>query len=316
MRDDWPEGETETETEDEASPSVGAETEAVEEIEEAEEPADAQLDSIRLYLKSIRHLSLLSFEEEVSLAREIARGNQAARQRMIESNLRLVVSIGKRYLNRGLPLQDIIEEGNLGLLRAVEKYDPDKGFRFSTYASWWIQQAITRAIINHGKLIRLPIHVVDRMKRYFSEMDDLVQELGRKPAPSELAKRTSVSEEETAEIQRMLRKTYSLDSPISEGNDVSLADVIEDTQQMSQETQFHTGWRREEVLQWVGTLKETERKVIHMRFGLDGDEPQTLEEIGKSFGLTRERVRQIEAVALRKLRAIFEERAIAPGEML
>jgi RNA polymerase primary sigma factor/RNA polymerase nonessential primary-like sigma factor len=321
MRDDWPEGEPETETasEDEASPPTETETETREETQEAEEAEEAEdvpLDSIRLYLKSIRHLPLLSFEEEISLAREIARGNQAARQRMIESNLRLVVSIGKRYLNRGLPLQDIIEEGNLGLLRAVEKYDPDKGFRFSTYASWWIQQAITRAIINHGKLIRLPIHVVDRMKRYFSAMDDLVQELGREPIPSELAKRTSVSEEETAEIKQMLRKTCSLDSPISEGNDVSLADVIEDTHQVSQAAQFHAGWRREEVLQWVDTLKENERKIISLRFGLDGDEPQTLEEIGKSFGLTRERVRQIEAIALRKLRAIFEEKEIAPGEML
>ncbi len=309
MRDDGSESESETEGQgDEETPSAEYEAEDTED--------DVPLDSISLYLKNIRHLPLLSFEEEVALARKIACGDPDARQRMIESNLRLVVSIGKRYQHRGLPLQDVIEEGNLGLLKAVEKYDPEKGFRFSTYASWWIQQAITRAIINHGKLIRLPIHVVDRMKKYFSSMDDLVQELGREPEPAEIARQTSTSEEEIFEIQQLLRKTCSLDSPISEGNDISLADVIEDKQQVSQAVQFHVGWRREELLQWVGSLKENEQKIINLRFGLDGDEPQTLEEIGKSFGLTRERVRQVEAVALRKLRTIFEAKEIAPGEML
>ncbi len=307
MPDDWPEGEIEDVQETEESPPS--------EVEE-EELEETPLDSIKLYLKNIRHLPRISSDEEITLAREIGRGNRKARQRMIEANLRLVISIGKRYLNRGLLLQDIIEEGNLGLLRAVEEYDPDKGFRFSTYASWWIQQAITRAIINQGRLIRLPIHVVDRMKRYFSNLDDLAQELGREPSPAELAERVVVPEEEILGTQRLLLKTYSLESPISEDHDISLADVIEDTQQVSQTAQFHAEWCREELFRWVSSLKENERKIIRLRFGLDGDEPKTLEEIGQCFGLTRERVRQIEAVALRKLRNIADEKKIAAGVVL
>ncbi len=284
-----------------------------------EEPEDRYApppDPVKTYLRDIRRSTLLTFKDEVMLAKKIAKGDEAARQRMIESNLRLVVSIGKRYMNRGLPFSDIIEEGNIGLIKAVEKYDHKKGFRFSTYASWWIRQSIERAIINQGKLIRLPVHVVERVNHYLAHLEDLVQELGREPAIGEISKKMKLQEEEVDRIQQLLRKTYSLDSPISANKETSLRDVIEDTSQISPMNKAEGVRRREDILEWMTVLKDNERQVIILRFGLEGDEPHTLEEIGKLFGLTRERVRQIESAALRKLRVVIAEKTIGPEEIL
>jgi len=273
-------------------------------------------DSVKTYLRDIRRASLLTFQDEVMLAKRILQGDESARQRMIESNLRLVVSIGKRYLNRGLPFSDIIEEGNIGLIKAVEKYNHEKGFRFSTYASWWIRQAIERAIINQGKLIRLPVHVVERVNHYLAHLEDLVQELGREPETLEISKKMKMQEKDVDQIQRLMRKTYSLDSPIATGKTASLKDVIEDTSQASPMNRAESIQRREELIQWLSKLNPNEQKVIILRFGLQGDEPNTLEQIGRVFGLTRERVRQIEAVALRKLRGIIAEKQIQFDEIV
>jgi RNA polymerase primary sigma factor/RNA polymerase nonessential primary-like sigma factor len=285
----------------------------------SEEPEDRYAppaDAVKTYLRDIRRSTLLTFKDEVMLAKKIAKGDEPARQRMIESNLRLVVSIGKRYMNRGLPFSDIIEEGNIGLIKAVEKYNHTKGFRFSTYASWWIRQSIERAIINQGKLIRLPVHVVERVNHYLAHLEDLVQELGREPKIGEISNKMKLKDDDVDRIQQLLRKTYSLDSPISANKETSLRDVIEDTSQISPINKVEGVRRREDILRWMEHLKDNERQVIILRFGLEGDEPHTLEEIGKIFGLTRERVRQIEATALRKLRGIIAQKTIGPDEIL
>jgi len=300
------------------TPEVKVTASSVEELpaskeEEQELPPP---DAVKTYLRDIRRSTLLTFKDEVMLAKKILKGDEAARQRMIESNLRLVVSIGKRYLNRGLPFSDIIEEGNIGLIKAVEKYDHKKGFRFSTYASWWIRQSIERAIINQGKLIRLPVHVVERVNNYLAHVEDLVQELGREPDTLEISHKMKIPEKDIDHIQRLMRKTYSLDSPIASGKTTSLKDIIEDRSQVSPMTRAEGVQRRKGLIQWLGMLNPNERKVIILRFGLQGDEPFTLERIGKVFGLTRERVRQIEAVALRKLRNIIAEKTIQVEDLL
>lgn len=273
-------------------------------------------DAVKLYLKDIRRSALLTFQDEIDLAKKIVKGDEPSRQRMIESNLRLVVSIGKRYLNRGLPFSDIIEEGNIGLIKAVEKYDYKKGFRFSTYASWWIRQAIERAIINQSKLIRLPVHVVERVNHYLGHLEDLVQELGREPENVEISQKMMIPEGDVGNIQKLMRKTYSLDSPISEGKVTSLKDIIEDTRQSSPMSRAEGVRRREDLTRWISKLSANEKKVIVLRFGLEGDEPHTLEKIGKIFGLTRERVRQIEGAALRKLRNIIAETTMEFSDIL
>jgi RNA polymerase primary sigma factor/RNA polymerase nonessential primary-like sigma factor len=286
----------------------------VEEYEEGE--ASTGLDAVKSYLKEIRKSRLLTFEEEQALAKRIAKGDQKARQRMIEANLRLVVSIGKRYINRGLPFSDIIEEGNIGLIKAVEKFNYKRGFKFSTYGSWWIRQSIERAIINQSKLIRLPVHVVEKINHYMVVLEDLMQALGREPTAQEIAKKLGASEREVINLQQLIRKSYSLESPIAHGHETSLKDILEDTSRMSPSKSAEGIKRREEILQWLQTLKDNEQEVIRLRFGLDGGEPQTLEEIGKIFGLTRERVRQIESSALSKLRAIIAKKTIKPEEIL
>jgi len=284
--------------------------------EEREEIPAETFDVVKSYLKDIRKSALLTFEEEQELAKRIEMGDEKARQRMIESNLRLVVSIGKRYMNRGMAFSDIIEEGNIGLIKAVERFNYRRGFRFSTYGSWWIKQAIERAIINQSKLIRLPVHVVERLNHYLSVNEQLIQLLDREPTAKELAEKMEFSTEEVIEIQRLIRKTYSLDTPMGSNQDVALKDLIVDTTQISPSINAEGILRREIIFQWLDTLKETERKVVILRFGLEGEEPQTLEEIGKVFGLTRERMRQIEGVALNKLRALIEKKTIKPEEIL
>lgn len=287
-----------------------------EEEREREKDYSGGMDAMKSYLKDIRKASLLTFDQEQALAKRIEKGDQEARANMIEANLRLVVSIGKKYMNRGMPFADIIEEGNIGLIKAVEKFEYRRGFKFSTYASWWIKQSIERAIINQVKLIRLPVHVVEKVNHYLNIVEELVQEIDRDPAPVEVARRMGVSEGEVVDIRQVIRKTYSLDSPISYSNETSLKDIIEDGGQISPYKRTEGIKRREDLMVWIGKLKDTEKQVLTLRFGLDGGNPQTLEEIGVYFGLTRERVRQIESSALGKLKEMISLKSIKPEEIL
>ena len=274
--------------------------------EEKPSPRSEGLDTLKCYLREIRHSTLLTFKQEQQLGKRVMAGDEQARQQMIESNLRLVISIGKRYMHRGFPFSDVIEEGNLGLIKAVEKFDYKRGFRFSTYASWWIRQYIERAIINQGKLVRSPVHVVER----------LVQELGREPTASEVAARMKTTDEEVLDLKQVVRTTCSLDSPINEGADTFLRDVIEDPSCVSPADTAEGVMRRAEMMEWVQELPEKEQSVIMSRFGLDGSEAKTLEEIGREMGLTRERVRQIEVAALARLRHTIERRTMTQADLL
>ncbi|MBI3604484.1 MAG: sigma-70 family RNA polymerase sigma factor [Nitrospirae bacterium] len=284
--------------------------------EEPEKDYSGGMDAMKSYLKDIRKASLLTFDQEQALAKRIEKGDETARAQMIEANLRLVVSIGKRYMNRGMPFADVIEEGNIGLIKAVEKFEYKRGFKFSTYASWWIRQSIERAIINQVKLIRLPVHVVERVNDYLNVVEELVQELDRDPTPNEVSRRMGVPEADVIDIRKIIRKTYSLDSPISYANETSLKDVIEDQAEISPYKRAEGVKRREDLMKWISKLKDTEKQVLMLRFGLDGGNPQTLEEIGVYFGLTRERVRQIESSALGKLKEMISSRSITQDEIL
>lgn len=299
----------------------------VEEIEEIEvdSPPDREekssnrsegLDTLKSYLREVRRSTLLNFKQEQELGKRVQAGDEQARQIMIESNLRLVISIGKRYINRGFPFSDIVEEGNLGLIKAVEKFNYKRGFRFSTYASWWIRQYIERAIINQGKLVRLPVHVVERLNRYMGKVEQLVQELGREPLALEVAKKMKTNEEEVLDLKQLARTTCSLDSPINDRTDTFLRDVIEDPMCMSPDETADGVRRRTELMSWVKELPEKEQTVIVSRFGLDGDESKTLEEIGREMGLTRERVRQIETAALVRLRGTIERKTMTQADLL
>ena len=274
------------------------------------------LDTVKSYLRDIRKSTLLTFEQEQALGKRVLAGDVSARDQMIEANLRLVISIGKRYMNRGFPFSDIVEEGNLGLIKAVEKFNYKRGFRFSTYGSWWIRQFIERAIINQGKLIRLPVHVVERLNRFLSVVELLGQGLGREPRTDEIALRLKISEEEVTDLKQLVRTTCSLDSPINERTDTYLRDVIEDASSLSPADTAEGVLRREGLMEWVKDLPEKEREVIIKRFGLDGGEDQTLEEIGQGLGLPRERVRQIETAALGKLRSVIEQKTMKQDDLL
>ena len=274
------------------------------------------LDTLKSYLREVRRSTLLNFKQEQELGKRVQAGDEQARQIMIESNLRLVISIGKRYINRGFPFSDIVEEGNLGLIKAVEKFNYKRGFRFSTYASWWIRQYIERAIINQGKLVRLPVHVVERLNRYMGKVEQLVQELGREPMAHEVAKKMKTNEEEILDLKQLARTTCSLDSPINDSTDTFLRDVIEDPMCMSPDDTADGVRRRTELMSWVKELPEKEQSVIVSRFGLDGDESKTLEEIGRAMGLTRERVRQIETTALVRLRGTIERKTMTQADLL
>jgi len=301
-------------------------SEGEDDVSESEEPETDRrvdesdrsegLDTLKSYLREVRRSTLLTFKQEQQLGKRIAEGDEAARQQMIEANLRLVISIGKRYMNRGFPFADIVEEGNLGLIKAVEKFNYKRGFRFSTYASWWIRQFIERAIINQGKLVRLPVHVVERLNRYLGRVEHLVRELGREPSAAEVAVRMKTTPDEIDDLKQLVRTTCSLDSPISEGQDTFLRDVIEDPLCISPADTAEGVLRRAEMMAWVKELPEKERTVILARFGLDGAESRTLEEIGQEMGLTRERVRQIETAALVRLRGIIERKTMKRTDLL
>jgi RNA polymerase primary sigma factor len=267
---------------------------------------EPSLDSLRLYLRSIGRVSLLTAEREVALAQRIERGDLQAKQEMVEANLRLVVSIAKGYLGRGLSFLDLIQEGSLGLIRAVEKFDYRRGYKFSTYATWWIRQAVTRAIADKGRTIRIPVHMVEKLNKVVHVERQLVQELGREPTPEEIATELETSVREVRDILRMAQQPVSLEKPIGEEEESELGDFVEDESAESPFEVASENLRRENVRRALEALPQREREVIEMRFGLTGARPYTLEEVGRAFNVTRERIRQIENHTLKKLEALPE----------
>ncbi|NMB24340.1 MAG: RNA polymerase sigma factor RpoD [Firmicutes bacterium] len=259
-------------------------------------------DPVRMYLKEIGRVPLLTAEEEVELAKRIEAGDEMAKRRLAEANLRLVVSIAKRYVGRGMLFLDLIQEGNLGLIKAVEKFDYRKGFKFSTYATWWIRQAITRAIADQARTIRIPVHMVETINKLIRVNRQLVQELGRDPTPEEIAEEMGLTEERVREILKIAQEPVSLETPIGEEEDSHLGDFIEDQDAPAPADAASFMMLREQLEDVLDSLTEREEMVLRLRFGLDDGRSRTLEEVGQVFGVTRERIRQIEAKALRKLR--------------
>jgi RNA polymerase primary sigma factor len=294
-------GSVEANAEQAAEPQPGQRKKV--EIDLTVEPS---LDSLRLYLRSIGRVHLLTAEQEVQLARRIERGDMIAKQQMIEANLRLVVSIAKSYLGRGLTFLDLIQEGSMGLIRAVEKFDYRRGYKFSTYATWWIRQAVTRAIADKGRTIRIPVHMVEKLNKVVHVERQLVQQLGREPTPEEIALELETTVREVRDVLRMAQQPISLEKPIGEEEDSELGDFVEDQTAESPFEQAAEHLRRENLRRALAALPEREREVIEMRFGLTGERPYTLEEVGRAFNVTRERIRQIENHTLKKLEALPE----------
>jgi len=259
-------------------------------------------DPVRMYLKEIGRVDLLSADEEIELAKRIEQGDEEAKRRLAEANLRLVVSIAKRYVGRGMLFLDLIQEGNMGLIKAVEKFDYDKGFKFSTYATWWIRQAITRAIADQARTIRIPVHMVETINKLIRVQRQLLQDLGREPSPEEIAEEMDLTPEKVREILKIAQEPVSLETPIGEEDDSHLGDFIEDQDATSPSEHAAYELLKEQLEDVLDTLTDREENVLRLRFGLDDGRTRTLEEVGKVFGVTRERIRQIEAKALRKLR--------------
>ena len=285
--------------------------EPVDDIDKDEEEIEIDLsvpegvaldDPVRMYLKEIGRVPLLTAEEEVELARRMESGDETARHRLEEANLRLVVSIAKRYVGRGMLFLDLIQEGNLGLLKAVEKFDYSKGYKFSTYATWWIRQAITRAIADQARTIRIPVHMVETINKYIRISRQLLQELGRDPTPDEVAKHMGLNTARVREIMKIAQEPVSLETPIGEEEDSHLGDFIEDEAALDPADAASMMLLKEQIADVLKTLAPREAEVLRLRFGLEDGRSRTLEEVGQSFGVTRERIRQIEAKALRKLR--------------
>lgn len=258
-------------------------------------------DPVRMYLREIGRVSLLKYEEEVALAKRVEKSDKKAREKLIDANLRLVVSIAKKYVNRGLTLLDLIEEGNIGLMRAVVKYDWRRGFKFSTYATWWIRQAITRAIADQARTIRIPVHMVETINKFNRISRKLIQELGREPAPEEVAMEMEVPVEKVREIIKVSQEPASLEAPVGEEEDSRLGDFIQDASASPTDQATHA-LLKDHIREMLETLSPREAKVLEYRFGLEDGKQRTLEEVGREFGVTRERIRQIEAKAIRKLR--------------
>jgi RNA polymerase primary sigma factor len=289
--------------------SVTADGEAEQDVDEEETLTEVEVvssvaldDPVRMYLKEIGRVNLLTAKQEVELAKEMEAGSEEARHHLTEANLRLVVSVAKKYLNRGLSFLDLIQEGNLGLMRAVEKFDYKRGFKFSTYATWWIRQAITRAIADQARTIRIPVHMVDTLNQLARVSRALLEQLGREPTEEELAYGMGITVDKVQELKKISQQPVSLESPIGEEEDSHLGDFVEDKQAIAPLEAASEAMFRNEVEDILATLRPRERRVVQLRFGLVDDEPRTLEEVGRRMGLTRERIRQIEATALRKLR--------------
>ena len=271
---------------------------------------EPSLDSLRLYLREIGKVPLLTADQEVTLAKRIERGDMTAKTQMTEANLRLVVSIAKGYLGRGLSFLDLIQEGSLGLIRAVEKFDYRKGYKFSTYATWWIRQAVTRAIADKARTIRIPVHMVEKLNKVVHIERQLVQRLGREPRPEEIAEELEMSIDEVRDIQRMAQHPISLEKPIGEEDESELGDFVQDQQAESPFDTASLQLRRGDIERALASLPHRERKVIELRFGLRGEQPCTLEEVGRAFGVTRERIRQIENNTLRRLESLPEAQSL------
>jgi RNA polymerase primary sigma factor len=288
-------------------PALAEDEKSVPKLDLTVEPS---LDSLRLYLREIGKVSLLTADQEVSLAKRIERGDMSAKTAMIEANLRLVVSIAKGYLGRGLSFLDLIQEGSLGLIRAVEKFDYRKGYKFSTYATWWIRQAVTRAIADKARTIRIPVHMVEKLNKVVHIERQLVQRLGREPRPDEIAEELEMTTEEVREILRMAQHPVSLEKPIGEEEESELGDFVQDLNTESPDEAASLTLRRSDIENALSSLPDRERKVIELRFGLNGEQPCTLEEVGKAFGVTRERIRQIENNTLKKLESLPEAQGL------
>lgn len=306
--------ETVLETMDTLGVTVTRDTDRAEEKDTSDDSADEEEidlsvpdainidDPVRMYLKEIGKVPLLTADEEVEIAKRMERGDESAKRELAEANLRLVVSIAKRYVGRGMLFLDLIQEGNMGLIKAVEKFDHTKGFKFSTYATWWIRQAITRAIADQARTIRIPVHMVETINKLIRVSRQLLQEYGREPTPEEIAKAMGISESKVREIIKIAQEPVSLETPIGEEEDSHLGDFIQDEDAPAPAEAASNALMKELLWEVLDTLTPREAKVLRLRFGLDDGNPRTLEEVGKEFHVTRERIRQIEAKALRKLR--------------
>jgi RNA polymerase primary sigma factor len=265
------------------------------------------MESIRAYLKEIRHIPLLTPKEEIDLAKLVKKGNKQAREKMIRSNLRLVINIAKRYANFGIGLMDLIEEGNIGLMKAVEKFKPSKGFRFSTYAAWWIKQAISRSIIDQGKMIRIPVYMNESILKWKRASDSLQQTLKRQPHAGEVAKKLGVSVDRVRKLSNMTAKMSSLEAPIGDESKGQVKDIIEDENLIAPDEELEQFFNKERTVDLLGITTKRERHVLDLRFGLTDGKPHTLAEIARKLGVSRERVRQVEEVALKKLRRFIKQ---------
>jgi len=265
-------------------------------------------DPIKAYLKDVRNIPLLTAQEEKDLARKIRKGDKQAREKMIKSNLRLVISIAKRYVNLGVALSDLIEEGNIGLMKSVEKFDPDRGFRFSTYSAWWIKQGISRAIIDQGKMIRVPVYMNEEILKYKKTVELLTHKLRRKPRFNEIAKKMKLTIDKVRELENSIAKMSSLDAPIGENGDGQIKDIIEDESITAPDETLEGFFNKERTMEYLEMLNERERKILDMRYGLTDGNTHTLAEIAKVLGVSRERVRQLEAATIKKIRQILKNK--------
>lgn len=309
-REDIEEIEVPTDIKDESNTNDNVEDEKFDDLIASQEDLPKNLDATQLYLGEIGFSPLLTAEEEVYFARRALKGCEASRKRMIVSNLRLVVKIARRYNNRGLALLDLIEEGNLGLIRAVEKFDPERGFRFSTYATWWIRQTIERAIMNQTRTIRLPIHVVKELNVYLRAARELSQKLDHEPTAEEIAEALEKPVSEVSKMLRLNERITSVDTPIGGENDKALLDILADETEYGPEENLQDNDIKDNIVKWLQDLNPKQREVLARRFGLMGYEPSTLEDVGAEIGLTRERVRQIQVEALRRLRDMLSHQGL------
>ena len=266
------------------------------------------MDPIKAYLKDVRPIPLLTAESELDLARKIQKGDKEARETMIRSNLRLVISIAKKYVNLGVPLSDLIEEGNIGLMKAVEKFDPQRGFRFSTYAAWWIKQGISRAIIDQGKMIRVPVYMNEEILKYKIVIEKMTHKLKRRPMAGEVAKKMHLGVDKIRDLEGAIAKMSSLDAPIGEEGDGQIKDIIEDQTTTSPDEEIETFFNKERAMGLLDLLTERERKIIDLRFGLTDGNTRTLAEIAKEMGVSRERIRQVEAATIKKIRRLLKKK--------